>query len=102
MWRWRTQDAKSGGTPRSRIGATALCSASMHTYSEMAHAWRVTFNDCGVRTAQPGGGACVPKRGCEISRKRRSADLRNMVPLPFARRFPPVRTSTVARMMRNM
>jgi len=46
-------------------------------------AWRSTAAVCGK--AQPGGGTCVRERGCVISRKRRSADLRNMVLLPFAR-----------------
>jgi len=49
MWRWRAQDAESRGTSQPRFGDARLGLASGHTYSEMPHAWRVTFNGCGVR-----------------------------------------------------
>jgi len=39
---------------RGRDSVPRLGLASKHTYSEMAHAWRVTFKGCGVRTGSAG------------------------------------------------
>jgi len=100
MWRWRMQDAESGGTPRSQLGAALGSCVEAHVQWDGS---RVARDVQRLRCANGLSRAAERSCGNEAARVRANDDRSTCATWCHSpsRVVPPLWTSTVARMMRK-